>query len=89
MAAAVATADPRDRHPPGRRVDDKNLVLEASPGVEALRLRVREAIRDPAAGRGPHHPRPRRHRPGTVRYRKVLDDRPLRLPDGRRHLQRV
>ncbi|XP_064935712.1 uncharacterized protein LOC135587833 [Musa acuminata AAA Group] len=28
MAAAIATADPRGRHSPGRRVDDKNLVFD-------------------------------------------------------------
>ncbi|RRT37006.1 hypothetical protein BHE74_00028833 [Ensete ventricosum] len=46
MVAAVATADPRGRHPPGRRVEDKNLVFETSPGVEAVASFDQMGIRD-------------------------------------------
>ncbi|KAG5516521.1 hypothetical protein RHGRI_037289 [Rhododendron griersonianum] len=51
-------------------------------------LRLREALRHPAAGRRPHHHGPRRHRLGPVRHRQDLHDRPHRLPDRRHPVQR-
>ena len=50
-----------------------------------LRLRLREALGDPAARRAAHHLGAGRHRAGAVRDRQDLHDLHLRMPD-RRHL---
>ncbi|URE31028.1 DEAD-box ATP-dependent RNA helicase [Musa troglodytarum] len=44
--AAASTAVPRSRQPPGRPMDDENLVFETSPGVEAITSFDQMGIRD-------------------------------------------
>lgn len=62
---------------------------QGRPPPRHLRLRLREALRNPAARRAPHHQRPRRHSAGPVRHWKDIHDLPHRLPDRRHRRARV